>query len=128
MDVQMPDMDGLEASRIIGKEWPPEQRPRIIAMTANAMQGDREECLAAGMQDYLTKPIELKVLQQALERAGLWAKRRTSPLHSLTAPLPSREDLPEGAPPPADDGRQEEAMPALDPIVLVELRQFQGEG
>jgi CheY-like chemotaxis protein len=121
MDVQMPDMDGLEATRAIQEGWPPEQRPRIVAMTANAMQGDREECLAAGMHDYLTKPIQFKALQEVLERAGLWAKRRTTPLQSL-------QELPEVASPTPDDARQEEATPALDLAVLAELRQFQGEG
>ena len=48
MDVQMPEMDGLEASRRITKRWTTSERPRIVAMTANAMQGDREMCLAAG--------------------------------------------------------------------------------
>ena len=66
MDVQMPEMDGLEASRRIVKRWPDGSRPRIIAMTANAMQGDREECLAAGMDDYVTKPIRVEVLVEAL--------------------------------------------------------------
>ena len=66
MDVQMPEMDGLEASRQISSRWPSAQRPRIVAMTANAMQGDREECLAAGMDDYLTKPIRVDALVQAL--------------------------------------------------------------
>jgi len=67
MDVQMPEMDGLEASRRIVVRWPDAaQRPRIIAMTANAMQGDREECLAAGMDDYVTKPIRVDALVQAL--------------------------------------------------------------
>jgi len=66
MDVQMPEMDGLEASRQITQRWPSGQRPRIIAMTANAMQGDREACLAAGMDDYVTKPIRVDALVQAL--------------------------------------------------------------
>jgi signal transduction histidine kinase/DNA-binding response OmpR family regulator len=66
MDVQMPEMDGLEASRRITAKYPSGQRPRIIAMTANAMQGDREECMAAGMDDYVTKPIRVDALVQAL--------------------------------------------------------------
>jgi CheY-like chemotaxis protein len=70
MDVQMPEMDGLEATRRIVARWPsPAQRPRIVAMTANAMQGDREECLAAGMEDYVTKPIRVDALVQALTQA-----------------------------------------------------------
>ncbi len=70
MDVQMPEMDGLEASRQINARWKPSDRPRIVAMTANAMQGDREECLAAGMDDYLTKPIRVERLVEALEHAS----------------------------------------------------------
>ena len=66
MDVQMPEMDGLEASRRITAQWPVGARPRIVAMTANAMQGDHEECLAAGMDDYLTKPIRVDQLVEAL--------------------------------------------------------------
>jgi CheY-like chemotaxis protein len=69
MDVQMPEMDGLEASRRISQRWPAEKRPRIVAMTANAMQGDREECLAAGMDDYVTKPIRVDQLVEALINA-----------------------------------------------------------
>ncbi|HEX8739008.1 MAG TPA: GAF domain-containing protein [Casimicrobiaceae bacterium] len=67
MDVQMPEMDGLEASREINRRWPDGERPRIVAMTANAMQGDREMCLAAGMDDYLTKPIRVDALVTALD-------------------------------------------------------------
>jgi|GEM_PF-1806421 len=66
MDVQMPEMDGFEASRQITRRWPAGARPRIVAMTANAMQGDREACLAAGMDDYVTKPIRVDALVQAL--------------------------------------------------------------
>lgn len=66
MDVQMPEMDGLEASRRINKDFPEEDRPRIVAMTANAMQGDREMCLDAGMDDYIAKPIRLPILIEAL--------------------------------------------------------------
>jgi CheY-like chemotaxis protein len=68
MDVQMPEMDGLEATRQICGRWPVEERPRIIAMTANAMQGDREICLAAGMDDYVSKPIRVEELVRALAR------------------------------------------------------------
>ena len=67
MDVQMPELDGLQASREIKKRWPAAAaRPRIVAMTANAMQGDREECLAAGMDDYVTKPIRVDALVETL--------------------------------------------------------------
>jgi signal transduction histidine kinase/CheY-like chemotaxis protein len=76
MDVQMPEMDGLEATRRLVAERPGDDRPRIIAMTANAMQEDREICLAAGMDDYLSKPIQLKELQASLERWGKWAQAR----------------------------------------------------
>jgi GAF domain-containing protein/CheY-like chemotaxis protein/HAMP domain-containing protein len=66
MDVQMPEMDGLEASRRITGKLEPGRRPRIVAMTANAMQGDREMCLAAGMDDYIAKPIRVDHLIEAL--------------------------------------------------------------
>jgi CheY-like chemotaxis protein/HPt (histidine-containing phosphotransfer) domain-containing protein len=70
MDVQMPEMDGFEASREIVRRWPVDRRPRIVAMTANAMQGDRELCLAAGMDDYLGKPIRVDELVTALDRSA----------------------------------------------------------
>jgi CheY-like chemotaxis protein len=68
MDVQMPEMDGLQATQAIAARWPSGRRPRIVAMTANAMQGDREACLAAGMDDYITKPIRVEALVDALTR------------------------------------------------------------
>ncbi len=66
MDMQMPEMDGLEASRLICREWEAAAKPWIVAMTANAMRGDREECMAAGMDDYLSKPIEIDELVRVL--------------------------------------------------------------
>jgi CheY-like chemotaxis protein len=72
MDVQMPEIDGLEATRRIRARWP-ERQLRIVAMTANAMAGDREACLAAGMDDYIAKPIRPAELVAALERTSTLA-------------------------------------------------------
>ncbi len=72
MDVQMPEMDGLEASRLINERWANRpNRPWIIALTANAMQGDRERCAEAGMDDYLSKPFKGADLEAALDRARI---------------------------------------------------------
>ena len=68
MDVHMPELDGLEACRRIHTEWPANARPRIVAMTAGAMEEDRQACFDAGMDDYIAKPIRLSNLQLALER------------------------------------------------------------
>ncbi len=69
LDVQMPEMDGLTAAREICMCRSPARRPRMIAMTANAMVGDRDECLAAGMHDYVSKPVQPAELEAALRRA-----------------------------------------------------------
>jgi signal transduction histidine kinase/DNA-binding response OmpR family regulator len=71
MDVQMPQLDGLEAARVICQRWPRTHRPRLIAVTANAMQGDRELCLEAGMDDYISKPIRVDELVAALNETPI---------------------------------------------------------
>ena len=100
MDVQMPDMDGLEATRRIQSEWPAGQRPRILAMTASALVADRNACLAAGMDGFLSKPVLIRELQAALR--------------GVAVPLAP-------APPPAQAGEP----PVLDPSYLDRLRQLQ---
>jgi CheY-like chemotaxis protein len=77
MDVQMPVMDGLEASRRI-RQSDDISNIYIVAMTANAMSGDREKCMEAGMNDYITKPIRIEQLQAALEKFSKIRKERAS--------------------------------------------------
>ncbi|MEW5957075.1 MAG: PAS domain S-box protein [Chloroflexota bacterium] len=107
MDVQMPDMDGLEATRLIHQQWPAARRPRIIAMTANALQGDRELCLEAGMDDYIGKPVRIEELSRALSESQphLEAKEVTVQPEGVAAPETT----------------------ALDPDALAELRDLLGE-
>lgn len=101
MDVQMPELDGLEATQRIRHELPESTQPYIIAMTANAMQGDREACLAAGMNDYVSKPIRIEALVNAMSKAGT--------IHSpIIESTPSNMDL------------TSEAI-ELDPVALEKL-------
>ena len=90
MDVQMPECDGLEATRRIRGELPADRQPQIVAMTANAMQGDRELCLQAGMDDYISKPVYLEELRAALERAGERSRSASPAAHCRTAVLDPR--------------------------------------
>jgi PAS domain S-box-containing protein len=98
MDVEMPEMDGLEATRRIHQRWPRERRPRIVAVTANAMEGERELCLQAGMDDYIAKPIRMEALTAAVGKA---AKRAPAPppvldlsvVARLTASFSDRESV-----------------------------------
>ena len=106
MDVQMPEMDGLEASRAICRRWPESRRPRIIAMTAEAMEGDRETCIAAGMDDYIAKPVDLALLRRALDACR---------------PLATRRPVAEAASVPSANSE------SLDRSVLHELREQLGD-
>ena len=78
MDIQMPEMDGFEASRQIRRRIPVERKPKIVALTANAMQGDRELCLSAGMDDYISKQVKLHEIDSAIRR--LFGSDSVSPL------------------------------------------------
>jgi CheY-like chemotaxis protein/HPt (histidine-containing phosphotransfer) domain-containing protein len=111
MDVQMPEMDGLEASRAIFARWAASERPRIIAMTAEAMQGDRDKCLAAGMDDYIVKPVTLDRLAAALAKCRPLAAASAAAPEAAAAPVES-ETVAAGA--------------ALDRDVLDQLREDLG--
>ena len=110
MDVQMPEMDGLEASRAICARWTASERPRIIAMTAEAMKGGRDTCLAAGMDDYIVKPVTLDRLAAALAKCP--------PLGAATAP--------EAAAAPPVEKQRSTGNSALDRAVLDQLREDLG--
>jgi CheY-like chemotaxis protein/HPt (histidine-containing phosphotransfer) domain-containing protein len=116
MDVQMPEMDGLEASRAICARWAASERPRIIAMTAEAMQGDRDKCLAAGMDDYIVKPVTLDRLAAALAKCRPLAA--ASAPEAVAAPPVERQRIAE---------KQRIAVgTALDRDVLDQLREDLG--
>jgi CheY-like chemotaxis protein len=117
MDVQMPEIDGLEASRRIRRQWPDEQGPRIIAMTANATVEDRDICLAAGMDDYVSKPIRPQALITALNRSEVR-------LSVTSTPSPEAPDLGSqtGAHNSDAVSSPEPTIPILDRAVLAELR------
>jgi CheY-like chemotaxis protein/HPt (histidine-containing phosphotransfer) domain-containing protein len=97
MDVQMPSMDGLEATRRIRAEFPPERQPRIVAMTANVLGEQRRACLAAGMDDFVQKPVGLPDLRAALARRG--SGELPPPPRAEPAAAEGAGVLPDGLPP-----------------------------
>ena len=108
MDVMMPGMDGLEATRTIRERQKSGQSPHynsriiIIAMTAQAMQGDREKCLAAGMDDYLVKPIRPKDVRATIEQ---WSSQVNPPASSQATPQPEATVTPGAEEPPVEMDR-----------------------
>ncbi|HBY96348.1 MAG TPA: hybrid sensor histidine kinase/response regulator [Chloroflexi bacterium] len=128
MDMQMPEMDGLEATRQIRRQWSGAQGPWIIAMTANALQEDRELCLAVGMDDYISKPIRVKELVEALSQSGRDTPDRSG--DGALGPMDGGADEPqEDAAEGRKDGGTAERGPAaaiLDPAALDTLREMVG--
>ncbi|MCX6166262.1 MAG: response regulator, partial [Ignavibacteriae bacterium] len=76
MDIQMPEMDGLEATKYINQTWHNEDRPTIVAMTANVMHGDKEKCINAGMDDYISKPVLIEEVQKIILKWAEFSKAR----------------------------------------------------
>jgi CheY-like chemotaxis protein len=79
MDCQMPEMDGFEATQAIRAHFTPSHGPAIVALPANAFDGERERCLAAGMDNYLAKPIQPALLQQKIAHWATHAASQATP-------------------------------------------------
>lgn len=123
MDVQMPELDGLETTRRIVQQRLP-QPPRIIAMTANAMQRDRQQCQEAGMDDYVTKPLAIRELIGALERCRPMsiAPARSDALVPAVAAEPALRDLDAPAvAAPAVAASAVAAPEVIDPNIFAQL-------
>ncbi|MBI4860257.1 MAG: response regulator [Candidatus Riflebacteria bacterium] len=115
MDVQMPELDGLEATRRIHVELPAGTIPRIVAMTANALKEDRDECLAAGMHDYISKPIQIAELVAALLRCAPLGQAPADERSGIV-----RDGGPFAAPIPPPPAAPTASVPGGDATLLLE--------
>ncbi len=110
MDVQMPEMDGVEATKRILATYPNDTRPKIFAMTANAMQGDREKYLSIGMDDYISKPIVIQEIQNCLRKWGTEINEiEPVPIHTDNIIMPPKE---------------EKSKSLLDPNIIESLKEL----
>ena len=119
MDVHMPEMDGCDATRRIRETFPDDRQPWIIAMTANALEGDRERFLATGMNDYVSKPVQPRRLADALANAPQLRLSRDG--LALSGPEIRQQEFPAVTIEPPVGRREGDAVPAVDPTVLEEL-------
>ena len=126
MDVQMPEMDGITATREIRRRWLVEDQPRIVAMTAHALEGDRDRFLSTGMDDYLSKPVRVEELIAVLERSD------AHPRHPFLSRAAGDPSTPETAPSGPTASSEKAAAPAgetlhVDPSVLAGYQELMGE-
>lgn len=123
MDVQMPEMNGLEATQLIRRQWPSNQQPYIVAMTASGLDEDRRRCREVGMNDSIHKPLRSLELAQVLQRYRLWRDRLPVPLPAKAAMVPASEpepthELPSPTPP-------QPQLPRLRSLPTLDLKVFQ---
>ena len=117
MDVQMPEMDGLEATRQLCKLYEKPNRPRIVAVTADAQACDREACFDAGMDDYLSKPVRLAQVAEALTRCTPRKKRSGAPQGDEAAAKETVEEVDVATIDRPDEKDVAEASPQSEPAV-----------
>jgi PAS domain S-box-containing protein len=117
LDIQMPEMDGLEVARAIRRRWPIDQQLYLVAVTANVSEAAREECLSAGMDGYISKPIQIEELIKVIEMHRLRAR---------SAARPATIDIP-GIPAPLANGAEDAHAP-IDAGLLQKTRLMLGEG
>ncbi len=118
MDINMPDMDGFTTTDIIRSSWAPAMQPHIIALTANALHGDNQRCLDAGMNDYLRKPLEVPELIAALQRVPVRKDQPLIPSSSMEIKPAQSQPVPYTSAQPQDD--------AVDISVLWDITELLG--
>ncbi len=122
MDLQMPEMDGITATRYINQEWSTESRPQIIAMTAYANKEDKEKCLQAGMDGYISKPIRIEELVKVLKQCYLSINKNVDGCKRLT----SRQEIEVSPSPSLVQQSQKTTIQVLDLYMLESIRQMAG--